>query len=172
MNKSRLFNTKTNVKRFCFAKIRPPLPGGRDGLARPCRVSRPLGRSASSSYTHNDRCNRNDDPSPLHPFRVVIMSVGEEESAKLNNNKLFEHDRRANGRLFVTGGTCSCSYRCSRIMYCSLLFCLYCSALSPGARSNAQRGRPPLPVERRPSSLVCAWFNPSLLKRERVEASG
>ena len=29
------------------------------------------------------------------------MSVGEEKSAKLNNNKLFEHDRRANGGLFV-----------------------------------------------------------------------
>ncbi|GIR24205.1 MAG: hypothetical protein CM15mP39_00160 [Synechococcus sp.] len=30
------------------------------------------------------------------------MSVGEEKSAKLNNNKLFEHDRRANSSLFVT----------------------------------------------------------------------
>jgi hypothetical protein len=30
------------------------------------------------------------------------MSVGEEKSAKLDNNKLFEHDRRANGGLFVT----------------------------------------------------------------------
>ena len=29
-----------------------------------------------------------------------------------------------------------------------------------------QEGRPPFPVERRPSSLVCAWFNPSLQKRE------
>ena len=144
MNKSRLFNTKTNVKRFCFAKIRPPLPGGRDGLARPCRVSRPLGRSASSSYTHNDRCNRNDDPSPLHPFRPVIMGVGEEESAKLNNNKLFEHDRRANGGLFVTQGTCLCGYRSSQIVYCLLLLPLL-FGLSSRRRSNSQRGRPPLP---------------------------
>ena len=73
----------------------PPLPRRRDGLARPCRVSR--SRPASSRYTHNDRCNRNDDPSPLHPFRPVIVSVGEEESAKLNYSKLFEHDRRADG---------------------------------------------------------------------------
>ena len=36
-----------------------------------------------------------------------------------------------------------------------------------------QRGRPPFPVERRPNSLVCASFNPSLqLGKERVEASG
>ena len=41
------------------------------------------------------------------------------------------------------------------------------------ASVRTQRGRPPLPVERRPSSLVCALFNPSRLKREeRVEASG
>ena len=73
----------------------PPLPRGRDGLVRPCRASR--SRPASSHYNHNDRCNRNDDPSPLHPFRPVIVSVGEEESAKLNYSKLFEHDRRADG---------------------------------------------------------------------------
>ena len=30
------------------------------------------------------------------------MSVGEKKSAKLKNNKLFEHDRRANSSLFVT----------------------------------------------------------------------
>ena len=36
-----------------------------------------------------------------------------------------------------------------------------------------QRVRPPFPVERRPNSLVCASFNPSLqLGKERVEASG
>ena len=132
----------------------PPLPRGRDGLVRPCRASR--SRPASSRYTHNDRCNRNDDPSPLHPFRAVIMGVGEEESAKLNNNKLFEHDRRANGRLFVTGGTCLCRYRCSQIMYCSLLFASAVRPLLQAQRSSAQRGRPPLPAERRPSSLVCA----------------
>ena len=50
------------------------------------------------------------------------MSVGEEKSAKLNNNKLFEHDRRADGRPFVAQGTCSESYSCSHIMYCLLLF--------------------------------------------------
>ena len=97
----------------------PPLPRGRDGLARPCRVSR--SRPASSRYTHNDRCNRNDDPSPLHPFRPVIVSVGEEESAKLNYNKLFEHDRRADGALFVTPRTCLCGYKSSQIMYRLLL---------------------------------------------------
>ena len=38
---------------------------------------------------------------------------------------------------------------------------------------SIQRGRPPFPVERRPNSLVCASFNPSLqLGKERVEASG
>ena len=73
----------------------PPLPRGRDDLVHPCRASQ--SHPASSRYTHNDRCNRNDDPSPLHPFRPVIVSVGEEESAKLNYNKLFEHDRRADG---------------------------------------------------------------------------
>ena len=97
----------------------PPLPRGRDGLVRPCRASR--SRPASSRYTHNDRCNRNDDPSPLHPFRPVIVSVGEEESAKLNYNKLFEHDRRADGALFVTLGTCLRGYKGSQIMYCLLL---------------------------------------------------
>ena len=147
----------------------PPLPRGRDGLVRPCRASR--SRPASSRYTHNDRCNRNDDPSPLHPFRPVIMSVGEEESAKLNYNKLFEHDRRADGALFVTSGTCLCGYRSSQIMYRLLLSALL-FGLCFRRRIYAHRGRPPLPVERRPSSLVCAWFNPSLLKRERVEASG
>ena len=147
----------------------PPLPRGRDGLARPCRVSR--SRPASSRYTHNDRCNRNDDPSPLHPFRPVIVSVGEEESAKLNYNKLFEHDRRADGALFVTARTCLRGYKSAQIMY-RLLLLASCSAFASGAGSNAHRGRPPLPVERRPSSLVCAWLNPSLLKRERVEASG
>ena len=50
------------------------------------------------------------------------MSVGEEKSAKLNNNKLFEHDRRANGRPFVTQGTCLCGYSCSHIVYCLLPF--------------------------------------------------
>ena len=120
----------------------PALPRGRDGLARPCRVSR--SRPASSRYTHNDRCNRNDDPSPLHPFRPVIMSVGEEESAKLNNNKLFEHDRRVNGALFVTHGTCLCRYRSSQIVYHMLLLAS-CSAFPPGAGSNAHRGKPPLP---------------------------
>ena len=34
MNTFRLFNTKTNVERFCFAKSRPTVPSGRDGLAR------------------------------------------------------------------------------------------------------------------------------------------
>ena len=33
--------------------------------------------------------------------------------------------------------------------------------------AQLQRGRPPLPVERRPSSFVCASFNPSRLKREK-----
>ena len=33
--------------------------------------------------------------------------------------------------------------------------------------TQPQRGRPPLPVERRPSSLVCALFNPSRLEREK-----
>ena len=123
----------------------PPLPRGRDGLVRPCRASR--SRPASSRYTHNDRCNRNDDPSPLHPFRPVIVSVGEEESAKLNNNKLFEHDRRANGRLFVTEGTCLCSYRCSQIMYCLLLFasaarpCLQSQDLAPKEEGRPSRWR-------------------------------
>ena len=101
----------------------PPLPRGRDGLARPCRVSR--SRPASSRYTHNDRCNRNDDPSPLHPFRPVIVSVGEEESAKLDYNKLFEHDRRADGALFVTAGTCLCGYKSSQIMYRLLLLAFF-----------------------------------------------
>ena len=41
------------------------------------------------------------------------------------------------------------------------------------ASARTQRGRPPSPVERRPNSLVCASFNPSLqLGKERVEASG
>jgi len=51
------------------------------------------------------------------------MSVGEEKSAKLNNNKLFEHDRRANGGLSVAQGTCSCGYILSQFMYCLLLLC-------------------------------------------------
>ena len=105
-----------------FVKKMPPLPRGRDGLVRPCRASQ--SHPASSRYTHNDSCNRNDDPSPLHPFRPVIVSVGEEESAKLNYNKLFEHDRRANGGLFVTRKTCSCGYILSRIVYCLLLSCV------------------------------------------------
>ena len=120
----------------------PPLPRGRDGLASPCRVSR--SRPASSRYTHNDRCNRNNYPSPLHPFRSVIVSVGEEESAKLNYNKLFEHDRRADGALFVTLGTCLCGYKSSQIMY-RLLLLASRSAFPPGAGSSAHRGRPPLP---------------------------
>ena len=102
-----------------FVKKMPPLPRGRDGLVRPCRASQ--SHPASSRYTNNDSCNRNDDPSPLHPFRPVIVSVGEEESAKLNYNKLFEHDRRAEGALFVTPRTCLCGYKSSRIMYCLLL---------------------------------------------------
>ncbi len=52
------------------------------------------------------------------------MSVGEEKSAKLNDNKLFEHDRRAKSSLFVTQRTCSCGYVPSRIMYCLLLLCV------------------------------------------------
>ncbi len=50
------------------------------------------------------------------------MSVGEERSAKLNNNKLFEHDRRADRRTFVAQGTCSQGYIFSHTMYCLLLF--------------------------------------------------
>ena len=146
----------------------PPLPRGRDGLVRPCRASQ--SHPASSRYTHNDRCNRNDDPSPLHPFRPVIVSVGEEESAKLNYNKLFEHDRRADGAVFVTPGTCLCGYK--NLSNCVSIITFSFSAFASGAESDAHRGRPPLPVERRPSSLVCAWLSPSLLKRERVEASG
>ena len=117
----------------------PPLPRGRDGLVRPCRASR--SRPASSRYTHNDRCNRNDDPSPLHPFRPVIVSVGEEESAKLNYNKLFEHDRRADGALFVTPRTCLCGYKSAQIMY-RLLLLASCSVFASGAESNDHKGRP------------------------------
>ena len=51
----------------------------------------------------------------------MIVSVGEEESAKLDYNKLFEHDRRADGALFVTPGTCLDSYKSSQIMYRLLL---------------------------------------------------
>ena len=87
------------------------------------------------------------------------MSAGEEESAKLNYNKLFEHDRRADGALFVLPGTCLYGYRISQIMYRLLLLALL-FGFSFRRRIYAHRGRPPLPVERRPSSLVCAWFNP------------
>ena len=52
------------------------------------------------------------------------MSVGEKKSAKLKNNKLFEHDRRANGDLFVIQITCLCGYILSRIVYCLLLSCV------------------------------------------------
>ena len=31
----------------------------------------------------------------------------------------------------------------------------------PEAVMPCQKGRPPFPMERRPNSLVCAWFNPS-----------
>ena len=45
--------------------------------------------------------------------------------------------------------------------------------MAPVSWVISQRGRPPFPVERRPNSLVCASFNPSLqLGKERVEASG
>jgi|GEM_PF-6258784 len=58
------------------------------------------------------------------------MSVGEEKSAKLNNNKLFEHDRRANGVLFVTWRTCTRGYILFQIVYCLLLFVPWPRALS------------------------------------------
>ena len=119
IHSSRLFNAKNYCWMIYFVKKMPPLPRGRDGLVRPWRASQ--SHPTSSRYTHNDGCNRNDNPSPLHPFRPVIVSVGEEESAKLNYNKLFEHDRRANGALFVTPGTRLCGYRSSRIMYWLLL---------------------------------------------------
>ena len=32
---------------------------------------------------------------------------------------------------------------------------------------SCHRGRPPFPVERRPNSLVCASFNPSLVGKGR-----
>ena len=79
-------------------QVKGRLPLWDDGLEILLRVS----RSASRGYTHYDGCNRNHNASPLDPFRVVIMSVGEEKSAKLDNNKLFEHERRANGTPFVT----------------------------------------------------------------------
>ena len=44
------------------------------------------------------------------------------------------------------------------------------SGLMP--KSPAKRKAAPPRWKRRPSSLVCAWFNPSLQKRKRVEASG
>ena len=45
--------------------------------------------------------------------------------------------------------------------------------MAPVSWVISQKGRPPFPVERRPNSLVCASFNPSLqLGKERVEASG
>ena len=122
----------------------PPLPRGRDGLVRPYRASR--SRPASSRYTHNDRCNRNDDPSPLHPFRPVIVSVGEEESAKLNYSKLFEHDRRANGAFFVTIGTCLCGHRNSNnvslVTFSSLVRpLLQAQDLMPMEEGRPSRGR-------------------------------
>ena len=41
-------------------------------------------------------------------------------------------------------------------------------SLSRSGEINGRiRGRPPFPVERRPSSLVCALFNPSRLEREK-----
>ena len=95
IHSSRLFNAKNYCWTIYFVKKIAPLARGRDGLVRPCRASQ--SRPASSRYTHNDRCNRNDDRSSLHPFCPVIVSVGKEESAKLNNRKLFEHDRRADG---------------------------------------------------------------------------
>ena len=56
-------------------------------------------------------------PPHFTPFRAVIKYVGEEKSAKLKNNKLFEHDKRANGGLFVAQQTCLCCYTCFQIMY-------------------------------------------------------
>jgi len=38
---------------------------------------------------------------------------------------------------------------------------------SPAQWGHHQRGRPPFPVERRPKSLVCALFNPSLVEKGR-----
>ena len=55
----------------------------------------------------------------------MIVSVGEEESAKLDYNKLFEHDRRADGALFVTPGTCLQGYKSSQIMYRLLLLAFF-----------------------------------------------
>ena len=103
-------------------KLMPSLPDWRNGIDRFLGFSWSLGRSASCCYTHNNRCDRNDDSSPLNPFRSVIMSVGEEKSAKLNNNKLFEHERRADGTLFVSHRTCSRHYNFSRFVYWLLLF--------------------------------------------------
>jgi hypothetical protein len=66
-------------------------------------------KSADCSYT-NDNCgDRNNDSTPLHPLSTVIVSVGEEQGTKLNNDKFFEHNK-SNGLLFVSRRTRSYGY--------------------------------------------------------------
>ena len=83
------------------------------------------------------------------------MSVGEEKSSKLNNNKLFEHDRRANGGLFVAWGTCSRDYILSQFVYCLLPFCV------TGQASVADTATAVV-ITKKPA---CEWRRLSQLKR-------
>ena len=50
-------------------------------------------KSAARSYTDDNCGNRNNDSTPLHPLSTVVVSVGEEQSTKLNNDKFFEHEK-------------------------------------------------------------------------------
>ena len=51
----------------------------------------------------------------------MVVSVGEEESVRLNYNKHFEHDISADGAQFVTLGTFLHDYKSPQIMYRLLL---------------------------------------------------
>ena len=50
-------------------------------------------KSVTWSNANNNCGNRNNDSTPLHPLSTVIVSVGEEQSTKLNNDKIFEHEK-------------------------------------------------------------------------------
>ena len=50
-------------------------------------------KSVAWSNANNNCGNRNNDSTPLHPLSTVIVSVGEEQSTKLNNDKFFEHEK-------------------------------------------------------------------------------
>ena len=50
-------------------------------------------KSVAWSNANNNCGNRNNDSTPLHPLNTVIVSVGEEQSTKLDNDKFFEHEK-------------------------------------------------------------------------------